>query len=77
MPGVRALLGRVQRLEEAHKPSNSPFVAFWGSFDAFAAECEAKIVAGKLDKEFREILEILARQHEQGLWNQRPSRRRW
>lgn len=35
MRAVRALNKRVARLEQASKPKPSPFVAWYGSFDAF------------------------------------------
>lgn len=43
---VRAMLARVQRLEQARAPVRSPFAAAFGAFEAFAAECEVKMDAG-------------------------------
>jgi hypothetical protein len=73
------MLGRVQRLEQVRRPTRSPYVAGWGSFEAFEAECEAEIDTGKLDEEFRIILECLARWEANGMWNrwQRPNQRGW
>lgn len=49
MAAIRALLTRVTRLEQARVPGCSPFVSAFGSFEAFAAKCEAGITAGIYD----------------------------
>jgi hypothetical protein len=62
VPATRSLLARVQRLEQERSPVRSPFVLGWGSFEAFAAECEADMGAGKLDRlDFPGVLESLRR----------------
>ena len=67
MSGVRAMLARVQRLEQSRSPV-SVFVAAWGSFDAFAAECEADMDAGRLDRaDFSEVLRCLSRWETDGI----------
>lgn len=48
MAGVRAMAARVRRLEREAAPA-SPIVRAYGSFDAFTAEVQADIDAGKLD----------------------------
>jgi hypothetical protein len=63
---VKALLGRVQRLEAARKPRLSPFTAIYGTFEQFEAECRAEMVAGKLDRDFP--IEALARWETDGTW---------
>ncbi len=55
------MLARVQRLERARSP-RSPIAAAFGSFEAFAADCEAGMDAGRLDKrDFPAVLLSLAR----------------
>lgn len=66
---TRALLSRVQRLEQARAPVISPIVRGFGSFDAFAADCEADIAAGKLDsRDFPIIIQSLARWEREETW---------
>lgn len=50
MVAPRSLLSRVARLEQARAPTRSPFAIAFGSFEAFAAECETDMDAGKLDR---------------------------
>lgn len=65
---VRAMLARIQRLEQARSAS-SPFARGWGSFDAFADECEAEIADGKLDRrDFSVVLNCLRRWETDGTW---------
>jgi hypothetical protein len=48
MSGVRSMLARVQRLEQARTAPRSLFEAAWGSLDAFEADTQAEIDAGML-----------------------------
>lgn len=62
------MLGRVQRLEHA-RTVRSPISRDYASFDAFAAECEADMNAGKLDRaDFTVVLYCLRRWEETGVW---------
>ena len=70
MAGVRSLLARVSRLERANSPAASPFVAAYGSFEAFVAWCEAEMTAGSLDStDGRTLLAILARWDRDQVWS--------
>ena len=65
---VRAMLARVQRLEQA-RCLRSPFALAFGSFEAFEAECRAEIHAGRLDRtDFPVVLHCLARWERDGTW---------
>lgn len=67
MARVRTMLARVSRLEVGDRPS--PFVAAYGSFEAFTAWCEADMEAGRLDRaDGRSILAALARWERDGAW---------
>lgn len=68
MAGIRALQRRVAKLEKADKPKPSPFTLLYGSFDAFVDEGYAEVNAGKLDKEFLAILDILRGWETGGVW---------
>jgi len=62
------MLGRVQRLEHA-RTVRSPISRDYGSFDAFAAECEALMGAGKLDRhDFPVVLYCLRKWETDGTW---------
>lgn len=75
---VRAMLARVQRLEQARYPARSPFAAAFGSFEAFATECEAGMDAGKLDRvDFSVVLSSLARWERDGTWGAWQLDRTW
>jgi hypothetical protein len=77
MSGVRAMLARVQRLEEA-RSSVSPIARSFGSFDAFAAECEAGMEAGALDRtDFPVVLHCLRRWETDGTWGAWQRDRTW
>ncbi len=66
---VRAMLARVQRLEQAQGRVRSPFAIAFGSFDVFVAECEADMAAGKLDSaDFPVVLASLAKWERDGTW---------
>jgi hypothetical protein len=78
MSSARALLARVQRLEQARAPVLSPIGRAWGSFDAFAAEGEADMQAGKLDRQdFSIVLQCLARWEADGTWGAWQRDRIW
>jgi hypothetical protein len=46
---VRAMLARVQRLEQARRAPRSPIEAAYGSLEAWEASVLADVEAGKLD----------------------------
>ena len=65
---VRSQLSRVQKLEAA-RAFRSPFALAFGSFDAFAAECESDMAAGKLDPtDFPVVLQSLRGWETNGTW---------
>lgn len=69
MPSARALLARVQRLEQARAAPQSPFESAYGSFDAFEEQTRAAMDAGTLDtRDMPIILTCLRRWHEEGAW---------
>ncbi len=69
MASPRALLARVQRLEQARTAPHSPFEAAYGSFDAFAAETQAGIDAGQFDsREMSVVLNCIRRWHDEDVW---------
>lgn len=69
MAATRALLARVQRLEQARIAPRSPFEAAYGSFDTFAAETQAGIDAGQFDsREMPLVLNCIRRWHADGVW---------
>ena len=69
MASPRALLARVQRLEQARIGPRSPFEVAYGSFDAFAAETQAGIYAGQFDsREMPVLLNCIRRWHDDGVW---------
>ena len=75
---VRAMLARVQRLEQVRAPVRSPFVIAFGSFEAFAAECEVAMDAGKLDRaDFSHVLRSVARWELDGTWEAWQVERTW
>lgn len=62
------MLARVQRLEQARSPS-SPFERWFGSLDAFAAECQAGMDEGRYDREdMTVVLMSVRRWHADGVW---------
>lgn len=66
---ARGLLARVARLERERAPERSPFAVAYGSFEAFAAECEARMGDGRLDRaDFSVVLRALARWECDGTW---------
>lgn len=69
MSGVRSLLSRVARLEQARAAPRSPFEAAYGSLDAFEAEVQADIAAGKLEPVgMAAVLTSIRKWHDEGLW---------
>lgn len=67
MAGVRSMLARVSRLEVGDRPS--PFVAAYGSFEAFIAWCETDMDEGRLDRsDVRQVLAALLRWEKDGTW---------
>ncbi|WP_323042040.1 hypothetical protein [Gemmobacter sp.] len=70
MANARALLRRVQKVEQARlpRPRLSPLVTAYGSFTAFEAECMAKIAANKLDRDFEGVLAAFRRWEADALW---------
>lgn len=65
MSGVRALMARVQRVEDARKPPKSRLDLMFGSFEVFVEQIRAVIEVGALDEEFP--LQHLERWHREGL----------
>lgn len=69
MSGVRSMLARVQRLEQARVRPRSPFEAAYGSLDAFEANTQAGIDAGELCSiDMPIILNCVRRWHTEGVW---------
>ena len=65
---VRAMLARVQRLEQARRPT-SPFEIWFGSLEAWEAECQAGIDAGQLDsRDVPVVMMAVRRWHAEGGW---------
>jgi len=66
---VRALLGRVQKLEQARMPRPSPFAPF----DEFEAQCRQEMAEGRLAKDFP--IDCLAHWERTGVWANAQGRR--
>lgn len=64
---TRAMLARVRRLEAARAPC-SPIVREHGSFEAFAAWAEAKVVDGEFGPEVRFVVRCFGRWERDGVW---------
>ena len=63
------MLSRVARLEQARAAPRSPFEAAYGSLDAFEAEVQADIAAGKLEPVgMAAVLTSIRKWHDEGLW---------
>lgn len=78
MAGVRSMLARVRRIEAVRAPVRSPISRDYGSFDAFAAECDAMMAAGKLDRhDFPVILYCLRKWETDGIWGMWRRNRVW
>lgn len=66
---VRALLGRVAKLEQAKAPPISPFEADYGSLEAFEAMAQAQIDAGDFDpRDGPVVLAAIRRWHTDEVW---------
>jgi len=65
---LRTLQRRVAKLEKGAKPRPSPFVIFYGSFDAFADAAYAELEAGRLDGQYLHIIDALRTWDEGGVW---------
>lgn len=69
MSGVRGMLARVQRLEQARVAPMSPFERWYGSLGAFEAETQARLEAGALDPiDVPLVLAAIRGWHRDGLW---------
>jgi hypothetical protein len=69
MASVGSMLSRVRRLEGARAAPVSPFAQVYGSIEAFEAEVQADINAGKLDRvDMPIILACLRRWEGDGTW---------
>lgn len=67
MAGVRSMLSRVQRLEQARAPT-TPFERAFGSLDAWEANCQAGIDEGRLDPiDMPQIMTFVRSWHRDGL----------
>jgi hypothetical protein len=63
------MLARVQRLEQARRPT-SPFEIWFGSLDAWEAEVRAEIDAGILDPtDMPVVMMAVRRWHREGAWH--------
>lgn len=65
---LRTLQRRTAKLEKGAKPRPSPFVVFYGTFDAFVDEAYAEAVEGRLCKEFLDVIDILRAWEDGGVW---------
>jgi len=66
---VRALLARVQRLEQSRAP-RSPFALAYGSLGAWEAEVQSGIDEGRYDKrDMPEVIAAVRRWHAE-VWSQ-------
>lgn len=66
---VRAMLARVQRLEQGRTPT-SPFVLGYGSLDAWEAGCQSGMDAGHLDPRDMPIVMMAVRRWHRDIWAQ-------
>ena len=69
--GLRALTRRIGRLEKATKPTPSPFVLLYGSFDNWVErEVLPGIESGKLDRrDMVEVVTHLRAWETRGIWD--------
>ncbi len=64
MTDVRSLLKRVAALERARNGPRSPIEIWFGSFEVFAAEVQAKVDVGALDRiDMEGVVNALRRWH--------------
>ena len=69
MASARSLLAQVRAIKAARQPRPSPFVAIYGSFEAFADECMTEVRAGKLCRtDMPVVIECLRRWERDGAW---------
>ena len=69
MSSARAMLARVQKLETAGTAPQTPFQLAYGSLEAWEAEVQADIDAGKADPvDMPLVLQCVRRWHQEGLW---------
>jgi len=73
MAGIRALQKRMARLEDAEKPTPSPFVQWFGSFDAWVEqEVLPGVESGALGADdMVELVAALRAWETEGVWNAR------
>lgn len=70
MSSVRSMLGRVQKLEQARRAPHSPFEVSAGSVEAWAAEVQAEIDGGRLDRiDMPVVITCVRKWHADGLWH--------
>lgn len=70
MTGARAMLARVQRLEQARSPV-SPIVRWCGSLEAWEAEAMDKVEEGNLDRaDMLVVIASIRRWHNDGVFAQ-------
>jgi hypothetical protein len=75
---VRAMLARVQRLEQARRPPLSPFEQAFGSLEAWEADVQAGIDAGRLDRiDMPVVIACVRRWHTDGVWSMWRRDRVW
>jgi hypothetical protein len=68
--GVRSLLNRVARLEQARVPPKSPLERWYGSLEAWEAEVQAGIDAGTLDPiDMPIVLRCVRRWADEKVWS--------
>lgn len=78
MAGVRGLLDRVRRLEQARTAPRSPIESAWGSLDAFADEVQAGVEAGTFDRiDMPIIVNCIRRWHDEGVFTAWQRDRVW
>ena len=69
MSGVRAMLARVQRIENARSPT-SKFERAWGPLADWEAECQSGIDEGRLDlRDMPVVMMALRRWHTEEVWS--------
>jgi hypothetical protein len=78
MAGVRAMLSRVQRLERAGAPLQSPFDIAFGSTAAFCETLQSGADAGELDRrDMVGVIAALTRWDTDGVWGMWQRNRPW
>jgi len=75
---VRAMLARVQRLEQARRAPRSPIEIAYGSLQAWEAETQAGIDAGTLDRiDMPVVMACVRRWHADGVFGMWQRDRVW